>query len=429
MPAHGRVGVAAALLAFYFSTNEWCHCQRDVWMLPACLVALGLRNRQTDRLVRANPPARLVGWAVLEGAVWAAAVWIKPWVVVPGFVTWVISARHATAAPGAGRRLAADVVGLLTGGLAVGGLGVAWLVATGAWNPFLDVMFGWNREYFGSNMFGEASKGQVVLSWFSRFFPWCLVHFAAVPFAVKTLFDRRRAGPAPALRAGFYLAWLMQSLLLQHWFDYVHVPGVFLGLTLLAAEVPPRRNTLGGWLIVAFLVLCAGWRSGRLTVERAEIWSECVSGGATPDMKFRTAKLHWFPWPDTARAAEFLRGLDVRDGEVNCFNDSTISLYTDLDIRPPTRFLLPEIHLGIFRNRRDVLLTSFAQSRQRYLVCTVIPGRNPHLYAALSGNDPLPGLKDRVVFRSGAIVVFRLDGAEVAPWLDLLLPYWSSGRR
>jgi hypothetical protein len=426
--ARVRIGVAAVPCAFYLSTTEWCHCQRDVWMLPVCLVALGIRCRQTDRLKRSDPPARLIPGAVLEGAVWAAACWVKPFAAVPGLVCWLLSARHVTAAAGAGRRLAADFAGLLVGGLAVGGLGAGWLAATGAWDPFLDVMFDWNREYFTQNMFGVSSTGQIALTCADRFFPWCLVHFAAIPFAVKTLFVRRGVGTGPSLRAGFYLAWLLQSLLLQHWFDYVHVPAVLLGLTLLAAEAPPRMKTLGGCLIVAFFVLCIAWRGGRLTVERAEIWSECVSAGGTPDMKFRTSQLHWVPWPDLARAAEFLRTLDVRDGEVCCFTDTLVPLYNDLDVQPSTRFVLVDIHLGIFKSRRDVLLTSLALGRQRYLVCTVIPGRTPHLYAALSGDDALPGLKDRIVFRSGAVVVFRLDGAEVAPWLDWLLPHWFGGQ-
>ena len=36
----GRGAVAALLLAFYFSTSEWCHCQRDTWMLLPALLAL-----------------------------------------------------------------------------------------------------------------------------------------------------------------------------------------------------------------------------------------------------------------------------------------------------------------------------------------------------------------------------------------------------
>jgi hypothetical protein len=420
-PARGRLGVVAVLCAFYLSTNEWCHCQRDVWMLPVCLVGLAHRCRQSDRLVRGEIPARLVPWAVLEGAVWAAACWVKPFAAVPGFVCWLVSARHATASPAAGRRLAADIAGLLAGGLAVGGLGAAWLVATGAWHPFLEVMFDWNREYFTCNMYGEATKGQIALAVSSRFFPWCLVHFAAVPFAVKSVLVRRGVGPGPSIRAGFYLAWLLQSLLLQHCFDYIHLPAVFLALTLLASEAPSRMKTLGGWMIVSFFILCVVWRGGRLTLERAEIWSACVTAGTTPEMKLRTDQLHWTPWPDLARTAEFLRSLGVRDGDVCCFTDSTISLYNDLDIRPSTRFFLFEIHLEIFKSRREILLDSIAHGREKYLVCTVNPGRTPRLCAAINGDDPLPGLKDRVVFRTGAVVVLRLDAADIATWLELLL--------
>src|SRR5262245_1639229 len=49
-PAWGRPATAFALLAFYLSTSEWCHVQRDVWMMLPALVALGLRSRQMERL-------------------------------------------------------------------------------------------------------------------------------------------------------------------------------------------------------------------------------------------------------------------------------------------------------------------------------------------------------------------------------------------
>jgi hypothetical protein len=423
IPARGRIGVAAVLFAFYFSTTEWCHCQRDIWMLPVCLVGLGLRCRQVERLTGRDRSCRLFPWAVLEGAVWATACWIKPFAFVPGLTCWLITARHATIAPGTGRRLAADLAGLLAGGLAVGGLGAAWLVATGAWHPFLDVMFGWNREYFASDRSG-GSTTLTVLTFAYRFFPWFLVHLVAVQLAMKALLARRGSGTVQSLRGGFYLAWLLQSFLLQHFFDYVQVPAVLLGVVILAAEAGEKMNRLGGWLIILFLVLCTTWRGVGLTTDRAAVWAECVRDGSTPAAKYRTSLLRSIHWEDLDRAADFLRRQGVRDGEVTCFTASTISLYNDLDVRPSTRFLLLDIHLDIFVSRRDEILTSLAQSRQKYLVCDVSRGEMKPLAEVLDGDavsGPQAALKERLVFRSGDIVVFRLDGADVAKWLDLLL--------
>ena len=33
-------GLASLLLMFYLGTSEWCHCQRDTWMLLPCLLAV-----------------------------------------------------------------------------------------------------------------------------------------------------------------------------------------------------------------------------------------------------------------------------------------------------------------------------------------------------------------------------------------------------
>src|SRR5262249_35227644 len=68
-----RVGLAAVLALFYFSTSEWCHCQRDTWMLPAALLALTLRQRQARRLTE----RAVTGWAFVEGVLWGSAFWVK----------------------------------------------------------------------------------------------------------------------------------------------------------------------------------------------------------------------------------------------------------------------------------------------------------------------------------------------------------------
>src|SRR5207245_1339371 len=79
-----RAWTVFALYAFYFSLSEWCHCQRDMWMLFPGLLALHLRRRQFDRLTLLNPSAASVAaWSLLEGIIWGLAIWIKPFVLLP----------------------------------------------------------------------------------------------------------------------------------------------------------------------------------------------------------------------------------------------------------------------------------------------------------------------------------------------------------
>jgi hypothetical protein len=420
----GRIGVAAALAALYLSTSEWCHCQRDVWMLLPSLVALRFRCRQTERLGGPQPTTRVFARAVAEGAVWAVAVWIKPYVVVPAFVAWLVSVRQAVRVIGCGRRLAADLAGLLIGGLTVGGLGVAWLAASGAWPSFVEVMFVWNREYFAFNTGGDVwwygPLGLII-----RFFPWMLVHFAAVPLALRTLFFGRPGTPVGVkLRAGFYLGWLAQSILLQHVFDYVHVPALLLAVTLLAAEAAARWNGLGGRLIVFLVVLCVVWKGIGLTADRAAAWADCIRSGSTPAVRDRTTLLHRIQWEELHRVSDFLYGQGLHDGELTCFSPTTMSIYNEFGLRPSTRFLFLQQNLLVFISRRDVILTDLANSRQRILVCDLNFPNMQGLRARLDGDDssPWPLFKDRVLFRAGDYVVFRLSGAEMPEWLALLDP-------
>src|SRR5262249_3608067 len=201
------------------STTEWCHCQRDTWMLVPALLALNLRARQAKRL---RPPgasrARLAIWALVEGMLWATACWIKPFVAVPCGACSLVAARQVWLAAGRSvGKLALDATALLAGGIVIGGAGVAWLVGTGAWPAFYEVIFVWNGEYFTYNTYGDQ-RWLKVAGFLIRFFPWVLIHLAAVPVAVGALARLGRqahrpgesgaaAEPSvPPMLAAFYLA-------------------------------------------------------------------------------------------------------------------------------------------------------------------------------------------------------------------------------
>jgi hypothetical protein len=415
-PSWGRVATATVLLAFYMSTSEWCHCQRDVWMLLPALVALRWRARQVDRLKRPETSCtRLMIAATLEGALWAAAFWIKPFVAVPALAVWLVSAREFGRSAGLGR-LAIDFAGLVIGGFAVVAAGIAWLVVTGAWPAFYEVVFVWNREYAAYHVHGENRLAPVWLA--VRFFPWVLVHLFAVPIAVGAAV--RPGKSVPALLAGCYLGWLFQAVVLQHLFDYVHVPPLLLGITVLGADALGRVHGGGGRSVVAFLAVCVLWSGYGVWTPRTHAWHECVTDGSTPAVRDRLTLMRRVNWTDLDRVAGFLRSQGVSDGEVTCFSVSTMSLYGDLGLRPSTRYVFLHNHLDIFASRRPAIHEALIHSRQRFLVCDLNAYKTDGLRDMLNCEGGPPAdypWADRVVFRAGSFVVFRLDGPETPAWL------------
>ena len=266
--------VAAAAL-FYPFLSEFNHVQRDPWMLLPAVIAARLRLRKVIQPLPPAPSPSKGGGAgcspsprgggvgegslpssVLEGFVWGLAVWVKPHVIVPALAVWAVSAvllaRHEPR-----KRIAADLAGLLLGGVLAGAPGVLWLVGTGAWPYFLDIFLNWNPDYL-------SEAGSVAVRFgttFDCFRPWSILHYAALPLALLALWEarvwpRRASEPAKvpgsgwlycpaaserevaarALLAACYLAWLAQVVLVQKAFDYVHVPLMFLGMALIAGQ-------------------------------------------------------------------------------------------------------------------------------------------------------------------------------------------------
>lgn len=413
-----RLGLAVALLVFYLSTSEWCHCQRDIWMMVPALAALSLRVRQAARLLEPGASARtILGAAFVEGLLWAAAFWVKPHVAVPALACWMLSARLA-----AGRLpLLLDGAAVLAGGVVAGAAGVVWLVVSGAWPSFVELVIVWNREYVAHDM-TEGEYGLCLAGLLYRLFPWIVVHFVAVPVALGGIL-RRRAAPETLL-GGFYLGWLLQSVLLQHLFDYVHVPPIFLGITVVAAWYaghPEWRRVVLACLLMAVLLRFPSLCLGRLTA-----WGDCVRDGSTPALRDRLAWLRKGNWSDLARVEDFLRDREVRDGELSIWNVFPLSLYDDLGVRPATRFTVIENYLRMLPRRRAVLYGELGASRQRFMVCDIEAIAMEKLRAGL-GEGAVPGAPppaawaERVVFRSGRYIVLRLSGPETPAWAEAVL--------
>src|SRR5262249_23143760 len=140
-----------------------------------------------------------------------------------------------------------------------GGLGIAWLGASGTWPSFWDVMLHWSAEYNAQ----PAPLSRRLVIFFTWLPPWSLTHLLALPLAVAGV-RRGRGTPATAARrhrallAAFYLGWVVQIVFLQKWYHYIQAPGVLLALAVAAdaAAGSLRRSVLPA-VVLTCLVLCA----------------------------------------------------------------------------------------------------------------------------------------------------------------------------
>ena len=458
-------GAAFACVLYYLSTSEWCHCQRDVWLLLPGLVGLTLRRRQIERLRAAARHSRLqvrlaftptangmtlAGlWALSEGLCWGAGVWIKPMIVLPAACCWILSALFV----GSWRQSLVDLIGLLLGGLVIGGLGVAWLIWSGAWPYFLATLVEWNPRYVAAGRENWTLVRYAAMHF--RFFPWQLIHLAAVPVAATSVIHALRTGwksrkvekwksqnveesrggtaevcdfstfrpfnfSTSPLLAAFYVAWLIQSYALQHLFDYVHTAEVLLAIAVLAG-VPCRRQSwrliIAGFLAVALVI------SPAVRFERLARWSQCVLQGPSPELYDRLRLLSMTDWRDLDRVRHYVSGLGLRDRELTCFHNGLVHLYSLTGNRPSTRYVFLESLSVYFPDRHRVLLHALSASPQRYVVSDIralgAKVRGETFCREGSQAAPVrfpPPLRDAfpwsqpVVFRAGRYLVHRVEG-------------------
>jgi hypothetical protein len=362
---------AFALFLFYFSITEWSHCQRDVWLLAPAVAGLLLRGRWAMSLAGGETRRHSMLQSIAEGAVWGAAVWLKPMVVIPMLAAWAASVLYVRRA----RPVLRDLAGLITGGLIVGAAGVAWLVWSGAWPYFWETLLQWNPRYF------EAGKEHWTLMRFmgttTRLFPWIVLHLAAAPVAVWVIMEsirqswRGAVSPArfsQAMFGVFYLGWLVQAFFFQHLFDYVHTPGVLLAVVVLAPAVasassqPKQRYAVAGFLALAVFV------SPILRSDRLSIWGRCWREGSTPENRNVLARFPYPDWQDIDRTAAYLRGLKLRDGELTCYHNNLVYLYDEVGLKPSTRYVYLEVLLIFFPERRAEFRSALSASGHKYVV-------------------------------------------------------------
>jgi hypothetical protein len=373
-----RVWFAVAAALFYLFETEFIHCQRDGWMLLPAVAAAALRVRRG-----ATPQA--IYWSVLEGVLWGCAVWIKPHVLLPAAMVWLVCLRFQT------RRAALfDALGLLAGGLLAGTAGTIWLIRTGTWPHMWDVLLNWNQEYYKWSWAGLWYKVRLVSGYFA---PFSVLHFVAVPVAVVVALRR---DSARAMLAVLYLGWLAQATIIQKEFDYAHAPPTLLGLAVLAACRWPVGPVFLIWCIAAGLLNeFAGKSETMASLQRAfpvqthtllphhpiadsnrlALWGRCWHDDSweLKDQLTFYPYIHCAPhWADLNLVAEFLREKEVKDFDLICWHDSTHPLYVWLNIRPGIRF--PHVITAMkFHSKLDVIRRETFASPARYVVSDLVP--------------------------------------------------------
>jgi len=416
-----RMCAGIAIIAGYTTLSEWCHCQRDVWMLPFVLGAVLLRCRRLERPDTSRD--RLS--SIAEGALWGAAVWLKPHVVIPAACVVVASWINRPARMNLRTRLVTELF-VIAGGALIGAAGVIWLARHDAWQPLWTMLTEWNRDYVAAS--GDRWSWERLWSVQQRLAPWSLVHLLAIPIAIATLVSSVRQSPAnPAspdprhvLAAALYLGWIAQTLLLQHLFDYVHAPALLLGVVVVAGAIPataaigpgPRSLTLAGIVCLLPSLLVRG--------PQLAVWPRCLTGPASPELTSTLARLPLPEWIHLAQVTRFLKDQGVKDGELTAYHTHTIHLYPALGIRPSTRFVFTETHLRLFPSRAGEIGAALARSRQKYVVSDLLEaGLDPA--AALDDSEPANWQKacppdalkafpfdQPVVFRSGPYLVHEV---------------------
>jgi hypothetical protein len=225
-----------------------------------------------------------------------------------------------------------------------------WLWRSGAWPFFWEIMTTVNVNYHAVSR--TAGAGYRVEFLLLRLPPWGLVHLAAVPLAIavlaRLLAPAARAGtarPLPVyaghlLLAVFYLGWLAQTTFLQMPHDYVLVPSALLAVAVVASSGGSLWRTRVGKVNLLVFFAVAFVLHPFAYPRRLALWPRCMTEGSSPEVRNRLSHINSVDNPDwvqLAAVADFLRGQDLHDGELLCYDPTSCPLYLMLDVSPPSR--------------------------------------------------------------------------------------------
>ena len=418
-----RLITATILLIFYVSMSEWCHCQRDSWMLLPALCGLHLRWRHHQLRIQAaqTAPQQIEFRGFLEGTIWAFAFWLKPFTAVAGVGCLLISAVAANNR----RRLTRDLLGVLKGGVFIGTVGIAWLWFTGAWPWLVQTMTEWNPEYFATGRNRWSLKRLQFMH--IRFYPWLLIHLIAVPITLAQIanwFRKQRSdhdATRIAMLNAFYLGWFFQSIMFQHLMDYIHVPAVLLAATAIVNHrdwtipMPVRR------VAVAMFLFVAVFSSHLIQPAVATRWFSCLTAGSTVANRSVLSDANFPNWNEMEPVIDFLKTQDLSDGELTCYNVHTIHIYDRLGLKPSTRYVGLSSLITLFPSRQQQLANALQTSRQKLIVTELVESGLRVHEATASTDSPtafppaFPAMVEPtfpwthpVIFRSGRYLVHKV---------------------
>jgi len=368
-----RFQLSFVLVLTYYSVSEWCHVQRDVWLLIPAVAGLSLRYAQLLRMKNATASSKSIYFhTLLEGLVWGAGVWLKPHLVIPALAVWICSLLLLSTR----RKTLKDLTGLITGGLVVGLLGIGWLISSKTWPWFLEMQLEWNREYLaaGNSLWNKS----LIINLLARLFPYWLVHLVAIPMAVRSLFKKY---PDPArpeimrlrLLATLYLAWCLQVVLLQHPYDYIHLPPLLLGIAFLTLRVHcSDRISLGYKVLAGGFVILALVLSPVTKPAHLRLWADCIRQGSTNEIRNQLAQIPYPDWQDLERVGDFLKQQQAGNYEVTCYSNDLVHLYRDLNLEPSTRYVYLNTHATYFPSKGPLIKQDLQKSPQRFVLTNLM---------------------------------------------------------
>lgn len=428
-----KIASVAATLTYYTACPSICHCQRDIWMMLFSSSALALSVARW----RIEGVTSRVAMSALEGLLWGAAVWMKPYIVIVAVCCWLYRtlidwrSKHSGLAA-----LLFENAALLGGGLIAGALGCTWLWSTESWPHFWDFVLGWSVEYrdHGTTL---PIRGIRFLVWTIQSLPWSLVSWISIPIAVLTIHngtvqrleinDSSNSIGKPIL-AIYYLSWLVQALLFQHPHEYVIAIALLPGLGVLTSWMQVSNREFAAYAAVVCFAVAALLTHPLLTQDKRSAWLLCIREGGTPRVKdiLDTPRLAFGEahWQDLASVEQFLRKANTRDDALLCWDDSSHPLFTQLRVSPASRFPHAAAWLRFFPERRSELLAEFENCGATYVVTDLLlAGVSPEVARSEAGRDvaQLPAQlpkqlaaefpwRERVVFRAGRYLVHEVKG-------------------
>lgn len=431
-----RLWILTFLLSFYFSTSEWNHCQRDPWMVLPTIGALFLRRTQLETI---GTKSRGLGatWAygALEGSLWGAAIWLKPYAVVPGALAWLMGTLWlARSGRFSFRAFAADLLGLAFGGLLVGGLGILWMISNGCWAPYLEHISSVGQDYLNADLCRPFTQTTCRFFQVLRFYPWSLIILGAVLFGMSYLVlllfgvrsDASTQTLSQSLLVSLLLGFFIEAVFLQHVFDYAIVPSAFVAIAWVGSRVAASRFDSERWLLgfLCGLVVFMGFTP--VLKQRLPVWERCIREGPTWEVKNHLNILERVSWADLKRVREFLVSQNVKDGELTIITEAALPLYDELGLHPPTKSVMMTNQLFTFPSLRSRTFETLKKGNQRFAIASTEfykIDRDRFDEASVKEDEPLQsywqGSRDwtkYVVFRAGQYVVLEMPGELMSDW-------------